>query len=311
MDFYLFQPHRKTRVSHTGHQALRKCCGCIHLRVGSAIACIVWAALSFYFAITSFQSKSPFYSHLDTAAILVFGVCNLIHAVISLGCLGALYLDRWEFIRSASHSVFVGVFLVLVDGLINAILFITRRSEYTQWCIDSTSNQLGNSINNTSLASSQDFYNCNRTWQDELKFGLMAILMMIAFYVYWALCFYSYYIKKYCILLRMGVFDPMMPPPPMPPGMMPPVPPPGVPPGMGGMMPPPPPGPPMPGGRRNIIVLNNEKPSNKKTKQKHLDELPHWIQPPPYYSSTPARPAASVTAPAAAVAEAGSEKNHA
>lgn len=43
MDYYLFQPYRKPRVNHTANQSLRKCCGCIHLRFGSAVACVIWA----------------------------------------------------------------------------------------------------------------------------------------------------------------------------------------------------------------------------------------------------------------------------
>lgn len=43
MDFDWLNPQIKNRFIHTDLQALRKCCGCIHLRVGAAFSCIVWA----------------------------------------------------------------------------------------------------------------------------------------------------------------------------------------------------------------------------------------------------------------------------
>lgn len=86
--------------------------------------------------------------------------------------------------------MFVGVFIVLVDGFVNVILFITQRDDYVTDCIGSASVQLNSTItnsNNNTLTSvttrlNQDIYNCHRTWEDELKFGLLSIIMMIGFY---------------------------------------------------------------------------------------------------------------------------------
>lgn len=79
------------------------------------------------------------------------------------------------------------VFIVLVDGFINVILFITNHDNYINWCINSTSTELegglSNATTNAIVNLDQDFYNCHRTWEDELKFGLLATLMMIGFYV--------------------------------------------------------------------------------------------------------------------------------
>ncbi|KAI8145983.1 hypothetical protein BJV82DRAFT_31328 [Fennellomyces sp. T-0311] len=275
MDFYLFRPYKKRKITHTSSQALRKCCGCIHLRVGSAIACVIWAGLSLYFAIISFQSKSPFYSYLTQAPLLVYGVANLLFSVVALLALGALYLDVWEYIRTAQHAIFTCIFIVLVDGVINVILFITERGEYIKWCVSGGSNNLQPVVDNTAVNVEHDFYNCSRTWEDELKFGLLSILMMIGFYIYWAMCFRSYRIKKAIILSSMvgapierhavqsmaggpGGPPPLGPHPPM----------------MGGAA--------MPmqrmgaNGRPNIIVLNNQKPSGK-------DKAPS--PPPPPYGS--------------------------
>ncbi|KAL1928562.1 hypothetical protein VTP01DRAFT_2918 [Rhizomucor pusillus] len=292
MDYYLFQPYRKPRVNHTANQSLRKCCGCIHLRFGSAVACVIWAGLSLYFASISFQSTSPFYSFLSQAPLLVFGVTNLILSVVAVGGLVALYLDRYDYVRTASHAVFVGVFIVLVDGFVNVILFITQRDDYVTDCIGSASVQLNSTItnsNNSTLTSvttrlNQDIYNCHRTWEDELKFGLLSIIMMIGFYVYWALCFHSYTVKKGILIAAQlgGMGGPM---PPMA-GGGPMMPPPGVPPPPGGGIPRM-----APGGQPNIIVLNNEKPSSKKTRLQEFQRGSHQqeqagiihmhLQPPP------------------------------
>ncbi|KAI9489291.1 hypothetical protein BDB00DRAFT_843740 [Zychaea mexicana] len=283
MDFYLFRPYQKRRVTHTTNQALRKCCGCIHLRVGSAIACVIWVGLSLYFAIISFQDSSPFFSRLAHAPLIVFGVANLLFAIVALLALGALYRDLLGYIRTAQHAIVICIFIVLVDGFINTILFITQRGDYINWCISGGSRDFQPVIGDTSspISVERDFYNCSRTWEDELKFGLLSIFMMIGFYVYWAMCFRSYRIKKAIILSSMvgapvdhvalpsrtgagGPQPPLGPPHPsrMPHG------------GVGGGMPMQRMG---PNGRPNIIVLNNSKPSCKETSSK-------TPSPPPYGS---------------------------
>ncbi|KAI8394205.1 uncharacterized protein BYT42DRAFT_609940 [Radiomyces spectabilis] len=273
MDFNLLKPQIKNRYVHTSNQALRKCCGCIHLRVGAVFSCIIWAALSLYFAIISFQDQSPFFSYMPREPVLVFGVANLILTLVSLGGLFALFMDRWEVVRRFSHAVWVSIFLVLVDGLVNVILFITVRNDFQDWCISASSNHLQHLLPNSTDSTNfdyqgGDFYNCDKLWQDELKFSFMAIILMMVLYVYWAACIYSFSHKKGAVRFtaaRMG--DPAMaaaagampaPPPPMmpaqfngngnAPGMMPPMPPQGMP------------------NRSNIIVLQNEKPRSKTKK---------------------------------------------
>ncbi|KAI7875104.1 hypothetical protein K492DRAFT_168470 [Lichtheimia hyalospora FSU 10163] len=273
---------------HTKHQSLRKCCGCVHLRVGAGITCAFWAGLSLYFAVISFQNSSPFYSYMEQAALVVYGVVNLVLAMIGMLGLGAVYLDVYSYVRTTSHVIMVAVAAVLVDSLINAIIFMTLRSSYNAWCIDNASNRFHTAVNSTAADMlDQDFYNCDRAWQDELKFGLLSFMMMTTFYasVYWAACFRSYRIKKAIRLSQiMGIpidhhvplpqhqmsqiqggpllDDPNMimarggggvgaPPPPTGANVT----------GMNTAPPPPPP----PGGNRpNIIVLNNERPSKNK-----------------------------------------------
>ncbi|KAG0169313.1 hypothetical protein DFQ28_001150 [Apophysomyces sp. BC1034] len=174
-----------------------------------------------------------------------------------------------QYIRTLSHAIWVSIFLVLVDGFINVILFITVRGDYQDWCVASASTTINNNVQSSFPNSSvpfnfarSDFYNCDKLWQDEFKFSFIAILLMIVLYVYWAACIHSLSHKMYCVELtkmRLASGDyqggPMGPAPVMgmPPNPIPPV------------VPPPPP--PM-ANRPNIIVLNNEKPRRASKKKK-------------------------------------------
>ncbi|KAI9323138.1 hypothetical protein BX666DRAFT_1883651 [Dichotomocladium elegans] len=188
----------KERIVHTRHQALRKCFGCIHLRVGGVLSCIVWASLSFYFVVMSFQSKSPFYSFLpSTAPFIVFGIANLLLGFISLFTLIVLYLNYTHSLIFTSPAILVGVGAVVIDAIVNAVLFITARKGYIHWCIGLAADQLLKPSNHTNTGlNDRDFYNCDRSWQDELKFGVLGTTMIVGFYIYWGLCFRSYCIKR-------------------------------------------------------------------------------------------------------------------
>jgi hypothetical protein len=79
--------------------------------------------------------------------------------------------------------------MVLVDTFVNVILFITSKIDYRNWCISTSSNDITQSMN-TTLNSTvpqfdfvQDFYNCHSLWEDELKFGIIFFILMLAFYV--------------------------------------------------------------------------------------------------------------------------------
>lgn len=90
----------------------------------------------------------------------------------------------YSYVRTTSHVIMVAVAAVLIDSLINAIIFMTLRSSYNTWCIDGASNRFHSAVNGTTAADmlDQDFYNCDRAWQDELKFGLLSFMMMTTFY---------------------------------------------------------------------------------------------------------------------------------
>jgi hypothetical protein len=80
---------------------------------------------------------------------------------------------------------------LLIDTLANVILFIVHRSDYVDWCINTTSPSLGDILKNSFPKDTQqefsvtmaDFYNCNRTWENEVKFGVLGAILMIVLYV--------------------------------------------------------------------------------------------------------------------------------
>ncbi|OAD09093.1 hypothetical protein MUCCIDRAFT_155090 [Mucor lusitanicus CBS 277.49] len=173
--------------------------------MGAALSCIIWMGLSLYFAIISFQAKSPFYSYINTTAIYIFGTINLVFFGIALGTLLPIYFKSYHGIKRATLFIFVALAFLLLDMLINTILFIVDRDNYVNWCIRSASLNLKVILQQVDGSSDPqapsatgfstemgDFYNCSRTWEDELKFSIMMTIVMIMVYSYWAISLHSY-----------------------------------------------------------------------------------------------------------------------
>ncbi|CAO3598759.1 unnamed protein product [Absidia cylindrospora] len=290
----IFRPEYRMNYLHSGSPVLRKCCGCIHLRAGAMISCLIWTGLSLYFAAVSFQHKSPFFSYMSDAAMLVFGTANLFFACIVAYGIFTVFQNNWYYVSHMVLWISIGVFVILVDGLVNVIIFIVIQDDYKAWCIGSASDALENNVestlnnNSTRINFLADFYNCQRTWEDELKFAILALIMMIIFYTYWAVCFYSFSIKKSNSSFQTGtmrhamangqMMDPMM----NPMGGFGPYD--GVP-GVGTGAPDPRMG--MDPNHPNVIVLNNSKPSSKLSKKEKNHIKSSTITPPPPYPLDP------------------------
>lgn len=81
---------------------------------------------------------------------------------------------------------------LITDMVINIIIFIVKRPQYVQWCIDANSNQLNAVLQDTQISTApiggfdttvNDFYNCNRSWEDELKFSILSWVLLTTVYV--------------------------------------------------------------------------------------------------------------------------------
>lgn len=67
-------------------------------------------------------------------------------------------------------------------------MFIAKKDSYVQWCINTTSASLNREFLDQQQQrqfsfNQQDFYNCNRTWEDELKFTILCTILIMALYV--------------------------------------------------------------------------------------------------------------------------------
>ncbi|ORX56870.1 hypothetical protein DM01DRAFT_1382289 [Hesseltinella vesiculosa] len=190
MNFSTAKKFSQGRFIHTSHSSLKKCCGCIHLRIGGVLATCVWAGFTLYFAVISFQIKSPFYSYMQAPPLIVFGVINLLFFLLCLMGLFCLFMNSWKAVRYYIRSLWFFLFLMLGDAFINMVLFGTYQSDYQQWCISNAQAALPNG---TSIANTgQDYYNCAKLWQDEFKFSLICVVLMSSLSIYWATCLYSY-----------------------------------------------------------------------------------------------------------------------
>ncbi|KAI9321793.1 hypothetical protein BX666DRAFT_1850740 [Dichotomocladium elegans] len=206
--------HSRNRFVQPSSQMLRKCCGCVHLRAGAAFTCLFWMGFSMYLAILSFQSKSR------TIPLIIFGVVNLLLTILSFYGLIVMYINDVDFIRGFSHCTWTILFFVLVDSLVNFVYFITHHDQYLSKCIQAAAETLSGPPTTNGTASipvpdinTRDYYNCDRLFQDEVKFGLISVILMIILYTYWALCIHSYGHKKGLMEMLTGYHPGVHPPP--------------------------------------------------------------------------------------------------
>lgn len=103
---------------------------------------------------------------------------------------------------------------VLIVTLANFILFIIEKGSFNDWCIGSSANYVKNvyidynpnstvttrtSLNST-LTNTTDVYNCERLFQDEVKWSLLCMVVMYVVYVSLIVYF------TYLILLLISIF---------------------------------------------------------------------------------------------------------
>lgn len=83
------------------------------------------------------------------------------------------------------------VFIFIIDLFANIIVYGVQRPTFVDWCVTRSRNELddqitngnGTQVNFSPNQSGSDLYNCNKLWEDELKFGIVLFIMITICYV--------------------------------------------------------------------------------------------------------------------------------
>lgn len=80
------------------------------------------------------------------------------------------------------------VFIFLTDLFVNVIVYGVQRPQFNDWCVNRSrdlldTNNNGTQINFTPNQAGSDLYNCNKLWEDELKFAIVLYIMISICYV--------------------------------------------------------------------------------------------------------------------------------
>ncbi|KAL1917869.1 uncharacterized protein VTP21DRAFT_3703 [Calcarisporiella thermophila] len=228
------QLHRRSLL-HVRHRALYKCCLCIHLRAGGFLICLIWLLLSMVLGTLAFKQISPFFSYLNPTAHLLFGVANVVLGITAVLGFVAFFSTHPFIVRPYSQLVWATIFLYMIDCLINLIIFLNERSKYFGWCENKASDLVvselqqrypnGTLVNVTFDISKSDYgdlFNCERLYSSEIRLALLALIMMLVIFIYWATCIWSYSHKRKLWFIAhkphlIGTVLPQPPPPPVPP----------------------------------------------------------------------------------------------
>lgn len=81
------------------------------------------------------------------------------------------------------HAIGVTAALVLIDVLVNFIIFIVNPGAFRNWCINDVRTSVQDALGNgTTVASDQDYYNCDRLFNDQVKWSLICVFAMYIIY---------------------------------------------------------------------------------------------------------------------------------
>jgi hypothetical protein len=73
---------------------------------------------------------------------------------------------------------------VVLDTLSNFIYFVANQKTFQQWCISDGLAQIQSDSNmDVALPIVSDYYNCQRLFNDEVKWSLLCVILMFLLYV--------------------------------------------------------------------------------------------------------------------------------
>ncbi|KAI9319856.1 hypothetical protein BX666DRAFT_1337908 [Dichotomocladium elegans] len=176
------------------------------------------------------MGKSPFYSHIDRAPLIIFGVVNVIFGCISIVSFLLIARPNYYTVRITVYVIAAGAAAVLIDMLVNFILFAANQDVFQTWCVDyskmvvqTTLSQEGNPF---TIDNDNDYYNCNRLFANQVKWSLLSVIAMFIVYVHWVLVISAFAGTPFFLIPPQGAqLDPEMaamaasvaPQPPLPP----------------------------------------------------------------------------------------------
>ncbi|KAI9253767.1 hypothetical protein BDA99DRAFT_518930 [Phascolomyces articulosus] len=184
---------------HAAHSYTRKFCGCMSLQGGCILACLIWMGINLYVAILSFQERSPVFSYQDKKALMVTGAICIVFLVAVLFAIFALISIKPAILQSAHRTIWIVVFIFIINFFVNIVLFGVNRPNFKDNCVENSRGLLGGNVNSSDVEANQDdsnLYNCEKLWEDELKFAIVLFIMLTIAFLYWALCLWSYSQKQ-------------------------------------------------------------------------------------------------------------------
>jgi hypothetical protein len=138
---------------------------------------------------------------MDKGALIAQGVICLFLVIAGGAGLTGLYAESMYILNRAHKGAWFAVFTFLIDFFVNIILFGIQQKDNAVWCFDQSRNNVDEQVTLTNVNASMpatnatanvipytppsinDFYNCDKLWQDELKFAIAIYIVFLIFFV--------------------------------------------------------------------------------------------------------------------------------
>ncbi|KAI8333010.1 hypothetical protein BD560DRAFT_415118 [Blakeslea trispora] len=183
-------------------------CGFLEMSYGGPFVCFIWLVINMYGCVLAFQGRSPIFSYLNRAALIVQGVICLLFFISALISLYSFSLrSPWQ-LRRSHRLTWVMVVIFLVDLFVNIVLFGVQKQQFKDWCIQQSRQSVSNYLiteepyRNMFNSSTQimfdsgrpahNVYNCEKLWEDEIKFACILYVILFTLYVHFAFCFWRF-----------------------------------------------------------------------------------------------------------------------
>ncbi|OBZ88536.1 hypothetical protein A0J61_03415 [Choanephora cucurbitarum] len=145
----------------------------------------------------------------DQYVCLCFGISREEPLNITLFVfLASIKRSPWQ-LRRSHRLTWVMVIIFLTDLFVSIVLFGVQKQQFRDWCVQNSREDVSsfltseepykNSFNSSTpiiFASKQpnnnNIYNCEKLWEDEIKFACILYVILFTLYVHFAFCFWRY-----------------------------------------------------------------------------------------------------------------------